>query len=376
MTETSFDSSLSPQSGQPAGDSCSISSQTVQYSAPAEIPGQVPIGPGLLEACGWFLGAWGCHLFGMLAAVGLLVAILAQAGMPLGSLEMLEFLETQQLTLLAGEQFLFVLVVLIAAWWRLGGRLGQRLGSRPLPASHLFLLTCLIIPVSAISSLVHLWGMAGWENLLIHFPALHHLDTPQSMQMLQDLRSQTPIWALLLVFAVAPALGEELVFRGVIGRGLVARWGMLPGILLTSLLFALAHIHPVHALAVFPVGLVLHYVYYTTRSFWAPLYVHFGNNALAVLITSAPGSVPVEEGLTISALITVLLSLVIFITFLWKTRVHFVRDDGTTWQAPWCQLELPVELSLRRSYAGLSWPVSLGGLVPLIGFLIAYTVHL
>ena len=334
------------------------------------------IGPGLLESCGWFLGAWGCHLIGMLLTVGLLVAILMQAGMTLGSLEMLEFLEAHQLTLLAGEQFLFVLVMLLAAWWRLGGRLGQRLGSRPLPGSHLFLLTCLIIPVSAVSSLIHLWGMTGWEMLLDHWPALQRIDTQQSMHLLQELRSQTPVWALLLVFAVAPALGEELVFRGVIGRGLVARWGMLPGILLTSALFALAHIHPVHALAVFPVGLVLHYVYYTTRSFWAPLYVHFGNNALAVLITSAPGSVPVEEGLTLSAIVTVSLSLVVFLAFLWSTRVHFVKDDGTAWQAPWCQLELPVELPLRRSYAGLSWPVSLGGLVPLIGFLIAYTVQI
>jgi len=333
-------------------------------------------GPGLPESMFWFVGAWGVHFLGLLFTAGLLIAVLLLSGMPWDPLELAEFLETQQLTLLAGEQFWFVLLALAAAWLRLGGNLSAKVGSRPLTGEHFFLLTCLIVPLATVCSLVHAQLMVGWSWLLEWAPQLAWLDSAQAMEVMQSLGQSEPTWALLLVFAMAPALGEELIFRGVIGRGLVARWGMVPGILLTSVLFAMAHVHPVHALAVLPMGIVLHYVYYTTKSFWAPLYLHFGNNAFAVLM-SGPlrGSAP-EGDLTSTALLTVLLSLVVFLAFLWQTRVRYVSDDGEEWSDGGLTLELPTEVPLRRSYSCLSWHLSLGGLVPLVGFLIAYSNHL
>ena len=365
-----------PCTGQllPSGDpqptpSLPASEESGFFSAASNTAASLCRGPGLLESLGWFAGAWGLHLLGVAGTAGLLLFILVSGGMDWLGLEVAEFLESQKLSLLAGEQFVFVTVVFLAAWWRLGGRLGQRLGSRPLPLEHVLLLTCLILPLSTICSLLHAWGMSGWQVLLENYPQWRLLDAPQAMDVLRDLQSSTPLWAMLLVFAVAPAFGEELVFRGVIGRGLVARWGMLPGILITSLLFAAAHVHPVHILAVLPMGLVLHYVYFTTRSFWAPLYVHFGNNALAVMIGRSTEPAMIPEQLSISALLTVSLSLLIFLALLWHTRIHFVREDGSSWTGPRFQLELPMEIPLRRTYDCLSWHVSLGGLVPLLGFL-------
>lgn len=333
-------------------------------------------GPGLPESLLWFVGAWGIHFLGLLFTAGLLIAVLLGSGMPWNPLELGEFLETQQLTLLAGEQFWFVLLALTAAWLRLGGNLSAKLGSRPLAGEHVFLLTCLIVPLATVCSVFHAFLMQGWAWLLQRAPELAWLDSAQAMEVMQSLGQSQPTWALLLVFAVAPALGEELIFRGVIGRGLVARWGMIPGILLTSVLFAAAHVHPVHALAVLPMGIVLHYVYYTTKSFWAPLYLHFGNNAFAVLMSGPLSGHGGDGEITFSALLTVLLSLVVFLAFLWQTRVRYVSDDGEEWSDGGLTLELPAEVPLHRSYSCLSWHLSLGGLVPLVGFLIAYSAHL
>ncbi len=350
----------------PFGTADRTPSPSAEQTAPPERRG-----PGLFESLVWFFGVWGTHLLGSVATAGVLVAVLLSSGMSWGTEEIIEFLGTQQLTLLAGEQFVFVGLVLLAAWWRLGGRLGQRLGSRPMPLEHGFLLTCLILPLAILCTLVHTVGMQGWGWLIERYPALGIMDTLQAMHVMQDLQASSSLWAMLLVFAVAPALGEELVFRGVIGRGLVARWGLVWGILITSLLFAAAHVHPVHVLAVIPMGIVLHFVYYTTRSFWAPVYVHFGNNALAVLATRSTGTELVPETLSMTALLTITLSLILFLTMLWQTRVHYVYADGRPCQLPRFQLELPVELPLRPRYNCLAWHVSLGGLVPLLGFLVA-----
>lgn len=337
-----------------------------------------PRGPGLFESMVWFLGAWGLHVLGLLLTAAMLSAAFVSVGVPWGDLIILEFLETQHLTLIAGEQFLFVSVALVAAWLRLRGNLGHRLSSRPLPLQHLFLLSCLVIPLATICGQIHQWGMVGWKVLLEYYPHFQSLDTLQAMDLLKSMSADSPLWALLLVIAVAPALGEELIFRGVIGRGLISRWGVTAGILMTSFLFAIAHVHPVHALAVFPMGLVLHYVYYTTRSFWAPLFVHFCNNAWAVLLTAQAGSAPqtTGEGLSFSALLTVTLSLAIFLAFLWQTRVHYLQADGTEWTPEKSSLELPVEIPLRFSFASLPLLLTLGGLVPFFGFLIAITARL
>jgi hypothetical protein len=52
----------------------------------------------------------------------------------------------------------------------------------------------------------------------------------------------------------------------------------------TTLLFAAAHGFPPHALATIPIGLYLHHVYLTTRSYWMAVIVHFLNNLLVIAL--------------------------------------------------------------------------------------------
>ncbi|HBN75556.1 MAG TPA: hypothetical protein DD473_07020 [Planctomycetaceae bacterium] len=334
---------------------------------------QDPQGPGLVESIFWFLGTWGLHLLGAGLTAGVFVAIFSSSGLAWNDLIVLEFLAAHQMTLLAGEQFVFVTLVLIAAWFRLRGNLGHRLSSRPLPFQHVFLLTCLVIPLSTLSTALHRWGMRGWNSLIENIPGLQAIDTMQSMDLLQELSSTTPLWTLLLVFAIAPALGEEIIFRGVIGRGLIRRWGLVGGILLTSFLFAIAHMHPVHALAVFPIGIVLHYVYITTRSFWAPLYLHFCNNAFSIMKSTQ--TIPSGDTWNFTAAMTITLSLILFLSFLWMTRVRYVQRDGKEWTPPRPSLELPIEIPVTLTFSSLPWRLTVGGLVPLIGFLAATAAH-
>lgn len=94
-----------------------------------------------------------------------------------------------------------------------------------------------------------------------------------------------PWMVLILVGCIMPAFAEELFMRGLLGRGLIHAYGVVPGILITSLLFGLMHVAPDLIAATFMLGIVLHIVYLTTKSIIAPMILHALHN-LAVLSLS------------------------------------------------------------------------------------------
>jgi membrane protease YdiL (CAAX protease family) len=87
----------------------------------------------------------------------------------------------------------------------------------------------------------------------------------------------------VLIVAVGPALGEELFCRGFLGRGLVARYGTVAGISLTSILFGVMHIIPAQAMYAGLLGILLHCLALSGRSLWLAMLAHFLNNALSVM---------------------------------------------------------------------------------------------
>lgn len=90
----------------------------------------------------------------------------------------------------------------------------------------------------------------------------------------------------MLVIAVIPAIGEELLFRGIIQRQFVELAGNRhAGVFLTSILFSALHMQFFGFLPRFVLGLVLGYVYQWSGSLWLPILAHLFNNGLAVLLT-------------------------------------------------------------------------------------------
>jgi uncharacterized protein len=120
----------------------------------------------------------------------------------------------------------------------------------------------------------------------------------------------------------------------VIGHGLIERWGLLRGMVLTSILFGLAHLAPAQALAVIPLGFAMHYVYVTTRSFWAPITLHFLNNAYAAVLMKYGEYIPFGRAIAENdrlppALLVISAAVVTTVAILiWQTRVRMASADA------------------------------------------------
>lgn len=88
----------------------------------------------------------------------------------------------------------------------------------------------------------------------------------------------------LLMIGVIAAVGEELIFRGLIQRLLTQ---MLKNthlaILITALFFSAFHFQFFSFLPRFILGIIMGYLMYYGRSIWYPILAHFVNNAMGVI---------------------------------------------------------------------------------------------
>ena len=316
---------------------------SAQSSSPVRLPG-----PGLAEAVFWTFAVVFVHVFG--SAVAATIIVIGELGgsgasTPDGWLQRLGTPDAATL-LIAGEMLVFVLFAIAAAITRYGRQTGRVLGWAPLSVRQALLIAALSLPLSFACGRFHHWCLAAWKALGRHVPLLWQLEQFETMDAIRQFSETTPWPALLLLLAAAPALGEELMFRGVIGTGLVARRGIVGGVLLTSLLFAGVHMHPAHAVALIPLAVFLHLVYLATHSLWAPIWLHFLNNAIAVSVlkTSEVGlggdsTAGADWPLAVTGL-AVLSSLALG-RLIWQTRVRFFLPDGTVWSSGYVSAERP-----------------------------------
>lgn len=89
---------------------------------------------------------------------------------------------------------------------------------------------------------------------------------------------------VLLDFAVLPALGEELVFRGVILSGLRGVFRDHTAALISALMFATLHVSPISFLHLAVIGYVLARIRLRTHSVWPAVILHGVYNATILAV--------------------------------------------------------------------------------------------
>ncbi len=170
-----------------------------------------------------------------------------------------------------------------------GERLGDVLGLRaPSP----------VLSVTAAVGGLLVWIWPSWlATQLVEWSGVE--SSVQSIgELLVGPWSET--WAMVLAVTVAAPLSEELLFRGYLWRLVERASGSREAALgLSTVLFALYHVDPVHVVALLPTAAFLGWLRYASRSLWPAILAHFVNNAAAVVVVQVlPGDVD-EPGLAL-----------------------------------------------------------------------------
>ena len=108
----------------------------------------------------------------------------------------------------------------------------------------------------------------------------------QLSKVMRELTAGGFLIPMALMIGLAPALCEELVFRGYLQTRLTARYGSMVGLVIASAVFAAFHMDLVHSLSVFPLGLWLGWLCLRSGSLYPAMIAHFYNNAFSVIASS------------------------------------------------------------------------------------------
>ena len=91
----------------------------------------------------------------------------------------------------------------------------------------------------------------------------------------------SPVWFFIVGAIFAPFV-EEIFFRGFLFQGFRERYGWKIGMVLSSAIFAAAHLDLVALIPTFILGNVLAYVYQRSNSVWPGMLLHFLVNAFGL----------------------------------------------------------------------------------------------
>ena len=110
-------------------------------------------------------------------------------------------------------------------------------------------------------------------------------DAMGKSEFVSGLVDQAPgLWAIILLMAVAPAVFEELAYRGFILSGLEGMRNRWHAILITSVLFGIAHFAIQQAIITFVIGMILGVIAIETRSLIPCMLYHATHNSITVLL--------------------------------------------------------------------------------------------
>ena len=145
------------------------------------------------------------------------------------------------------------------------------------------IVVAIMILVTPIVSFLLEWNMS------INFPTWMSKYDMNSEEIILAFLNMNTYWDLLfniIVMAIIPAFGEELLFRGLLQKSLFKKIGEIHiSIFITALLFSAIHFHLDGLLPRFFLGVILGYLFYWSQSLWIPIIAHFINNTMAIIFS-------------------------------------------------------------------------------------------
>jgi membrane protease YdiL (CAAX protease family) len=134
-----------------------------------------------------------------------------------------------------------------------------------------------------VNSQLHLPGfLSGVEDWMRH--------SEESAQRLTDAflstGTLTGLIVNLVMIAGLAAIGEELIFRGILVR-LFRDWtnNIHLAVIIPAVLFSALHLQFYGFFGRLLLGIILGYIFVWSGSLWVPVFVHFLNNAMAVVVS-------------------------------------------------------------------------------------------
>lgn len=131
----------------------------------------------------------------------------------------------------------------------------------------------------------------GTYLLMIAISSILSKCFPESLQNLNgsfDEIMNHSFIAVTIVIALMPAIGEELLFRGLTFGGLRVKYKLGWAIVISAIIFGLFHTSIVKLLPTAMLGACFAFIVYKTGSIYISMFLHFLNNFISIIAMKAP----------------------------------------------------------------------------------------
>ncbi len=148
-------------------------------------------------------------------------------------------------------------------------------GLKSVPFSWLviaFVITSIAIPITGLITLIVM--------LALGMP----LENPQLEFLLPEDITGVQAFGMILLAGILAPFGEEVFFRGVLYQYLRDKWGVITGVIVSSLLFGLIHLNLAVGITAFLLGILLAVLFEYSRSLWTSVLIHAVNNSTRIAL--------------------------------------------------------------------------------------------
>ncbi|MGB4204762.1 MAG: CPBP family intramembrane glutamic endopeptidase [Bacteroidales bacterium] len=156
---------------------------------------------------------------------------------------------------------------------------------------QLWVVALSLIIIIAILPLIHVSTLFNeqlklpvWLQGLENWMRQSEINAENLTKAFLDVKTTGGFLVNIFMIALIPAVGEELLFRGVLQK-LLHRWfgNVHWAVLLTAVVFSAMHLQFYGFLPRMILGISFGYLFVITQSLWVPIIVHFFNNGMAVI---------------------------------------------------------------------------------------------
>jgi membrane protease YdiL (CAAX protease family) len=106
---------------------------------------------------------------------------------------------------------------------------------------------------------------------------------PDKIRLLFEQMIQFNLPSYLTIGIAAPLL-EEFIFRGIVLKKFLLNYSPTKAIVLSSVIFGIAHLNPWQFIGAFFMGLLIGWIYWKTKSIWPGIFIHFTNNSFSFFV--------------------------------------------------------------------------------------------
>lgn len=168
--------------------------------------------------------------------------------------------------------------MVFAAATLFGGILSIYLVCRRMEVSFLSIAGALTRPIWLLPVAMTVFGLVLAEMPIVIWVARLF---PALLAKQQDFGLSQSLWAGFLIIVIIAPIMEESLFRGIIERGFIARYGSTQAIGLTAIMFGAVHFSALKLITTVSLGLLLGWLYVKFGTIWPGVFAHALNNSLA-----------------------------------------------------------------------------------------------